>query len=260
MSPLKKLRSLVRHHLGIDELLSLSRDLRAAEVFHDRIRDSAWFTHQALSPGNYAVDYGFLKTLYNVLSAMQPQFILEFGLGQSSKMVHQYAAFFQADALTCENNDDWISFFFRNENPIPCSSPTPQSFDTQVVVNDSLGYPIKIRRLPLAKIKVHGVLTTSYQDIETVFASQKFDFILVDGPYGEERFSRPQIISLAENNLSDRFCILLDDTQRRGEQETIAEVLSVLRRNNIPFVSSTHAASKFHTIIVSPSLSFLTTI
>ena len=259
MNPLKKLRSTFQHHLGISELLALSRDLHAAQVFHDRILDSPWFTQQRLSPGNYAVDYGFLKTLYNVLSAMQPRNILEFGLGQSSKLVHQYATHFGANALTCENSDDWISFFFKSENPTTMPVRPSMSADSPVVVDSSLGYPVNIRRLPLAKIKIRGILTTSYQDIETVFADQRFDFILVDGPYGEERFSRPQIITLAEHNLANRFCILVDDSQRPGEQETIAEVESVLRRQNIPFVAATHAFSKSHTLILSPSLHFLGT-
>ena len=123
MNPLKKMRSRIQHHLGIDELLAKARDLHAAEVFHDRIQDSPWFVRQKLSPGNYAVDYGFLKTLYNVLSAMRPENILEFGLGQSSKLVHQYAAHYRANALTCENSDEWIEFFFRGETSGDCSSP-----------------------------------------------------------------------------------------------------------------------------------------
>ena len=259
MNPLKQLRATIRHHLGIDELLALSRDLHAAQVFHDRVRESPWFTRQCLSPGNYAVDYGFLKTLYNVLSAMRPRNILEFGLGQSSKLVHQYAAHFNANALTCENSDAWISFFFQSESPVPAPVPSPSLSDSSFVTDSSLGYPVKIRRLPLEKIKIRGVTTTSYQSLETAFVGQAFDFILVDGPYGEERFSRPQIIFLAEHNLADRFCILVDDSHRPGEQETIAEVESGLQRRNIPFVTATHAFSKSHTLIFSPSLSFLGT-
>lgn len=259
MNPLKKLRASIRHHLGIDELLALSRDLHAAQVFHDRILNSPWFTRQRLSPGNYAVDYGFLKTLYNVLSAMQPHDILEFGLGQSSKLVHQYATYFNANALTCENSDDWITFFFQSEHQNTTPIPLPESVDPSITVHSSLGYPVKIRHLPLEKITIRGILTTSYQDVESAFAGQTFDFILVDGPYGEEHFSRPQIISLAEHNLAARFCILIDDSQRPGEQETIAEVKSVLHRRKIPFVTATNSYSKSHTLILSPSLSFLGT-
>lgn len=257
MNPLKKLRATIQHHLAIDELLARTRDLHAAEVFHDRIQDSPWFVHQRLSPGNYAADYGFLKTLYNVLSAMRPGNILEFGLGQSSKLVHQYAAHYHANAVTCENSDEWIEFFFRGETD--GEGPfggAPQDAVWEVA---ALGYPMKIRRLPLEKTTVHGVLTTSYKDVASVFAGQRFDFILVDGPYGEERFSRPEIIPLAESNLTGRFCILMDDTQRAGDRETFEEVQSVLRRRDVPFVASTNAFSKSHSLIVSPDLRFLTT-
>ena len=257
MNPMRKLRALVQHHFGTEELLALSRDLYASEVFHDRIRNSPWFVRQQLSPGHYAADYGFLKTLYNVLSAMRPCNILEFGLGQSSKLVHQYATYFHAEAVTCENNDDWITFFFQNETASACSvQPNPKE---PVLIDESLGYPIKIRRLPLEKTKVNNVLTTTYADIESTFRNQRFDLILVDGPYGEERYSRPQIIPLAEVNLSDRFCILMDDTQRLGEQETLAAVEAVLHRRDIPFVSATLQFSKSHTLILSPSLKYLAT-
>lgn len=258
MNPIKKLRSLIQHHLGMEESLAILRDLHAAEVFHDRIQQSSWFTRRQLSPGDYAVDYGFLKTLYNVLSAMKPRRILEFGLGQSSKLVHQYAAHFGAEALTCENSDEWISFFFESENQ-DGSARAVELADKPDIVDSSLGYPMKIKRLPLEKIEVKGKLTTSYQSVDTVFQGQKFDFILVDGPYGEEHYSRPQIIPLAAENLAGRFCILMDDTQRQGERETLKEVQSILQARGIAFETATHCGSKSHTLIVSPSFRFLCT-
>lgn len=273
MNPLKKIQSALRLHLGIDNLryqteglqtgmgkllplVPLICDLHAAEVFHDRIKDSSWFVHQRLAPGNWAVDYGFLNTLYNILSAMRPRDILEFGLGQSSKLVHQYASHYHADAVTCENNDDWITFFFQSESD---SSKVAQPvLDDSVVMDDSLGYPMKIRRLPLKKIRIHGVETTACGGLKEAFGSRKFDFILVDAPCGEERFSRAQIISLAENNLSERFCILMDDTQRPGEQETLGEVRQVFQRRGILFEMVTRSFTKSHTLICSPDLRFLT--
>lgn len=272
MHPLKKIQSALRLHLGIDNLryqaegiqteiaklkpvLPWVRDLHAAEIFHDRIKDSPWFVRTRLAPGNWAVDYGFLNTLYNVLSAMKPRRLLEFGLGQSSKLVHQYAAYYHAEAVTCEHDADWISFFFQSESD--ASEGTRVSPDKSEVVDDSLGYPMKIRRLPLETITIHGIETTTYGGLVAEFANLKFDFILVDAPVGVERFSRPQIISLAEANLADRFCILMDDTQRPGEQETIAEVQEVLRRRGVPFVSVTRSYTKSHTLICSQSLRFL---
>ena len=259
MHPIQKIRTAFRLFLKIDKICSYTRDLYAAQVFHDRILDSPWFTRQCLSPGQYAVDYGFLKTLYNVLTAMRPHNILEFGLGQSSKLVHQYAAHFGVKALTCEHNDDWISFFFRSEAADATSISSPATADSPLVVNSSLGYPIKIRRLPLETIKVRNVFTTSYRDVEAVFSGEKFDFILVDGPCGTDRFSRPQIIAMAEHNLAERFCIMVDDSHRPGEQETIFEVQASLRIRNIPFVTANRTYCKTHSLILSPSLAFLGT-
>lgn len=265
---------MVRYHLGIDNLRCQAegiqggvdklrpmvpqiRDLYAAEIFHDRIKESPWFVHQRLSPGRWAVDYGFLKNLYNVLSAMRPRNILEFGLGQSSKLIHQYATHYHADAVTCEHNDEWISFFFQSETDESVMARGVP--DEPVIVDDSLGYPLKIRRLSLERVNIHGTETTAYGGLGGAFGTRKFDFILVDGPVGEKRFSRSQIISLAETNLEERFCIMMDDTERRGEQETLDEVKKVLRHRDIPFESKTFVFSKSHTLILSPSLSFLTT-
>lgn len=273
MNPLKIIQSALRLHLGIDNLryqtegiqteiaklkpvLPWVRDLHAAEIFHDRIKDSPWFVRTRLAPGNWAVDYGFLNTLYNVLSAMKPRRLLEFGLGQSSKLVHQYAAYYHADAVTCEHDDDWISFFFQSESDSPgVGRVLPEQ---PVLTDESLGYPVNIRRLPLEATQIHDAPTTSYGGLQAAFGKEQFDFVLVDGPFGEERFSRPQTILLAEANLADRFCILMDDTQRPGEQETIAEVQEVLRRRGVPFVSVTRSYTKSHTLICSPDLRFLT--
>lgn len=274
MNPLKRLQAAFQYHLGIDNLryqaegiqggvnklrpmVPLIRDLYAAEIFHDRIKESPWFVRQRLSPGRWAVDYGFLKTLYNVLSAMRPRNILEFGLGQSSKLIHQYAAHYQADAVTCEHNDEWISFFFQSEADF--SSMAPADLDQPVVEDASLGYPMKIRRLPLERVKIHGAETTAYGGLEDAFGVRKFDFVLVDGPVGEKRFSRSQIISVAKTNLADRFCIMMDDTERPGEQETLDEVQEVLRGRGVLFASETFEFSKSHTVILSPSLHFLAT-
>ena len=85
-----------------------------ANLFRDTIQDSEWLRYKNFSPGGWAVDYGVLYTLYRVLNDMKPKNIIEFGLGQSSKMFHQYGAYYRdTKIITCEHNNDWISFFWE---------------------------------------------------------------------------------------------------------------------------------------------------
>ena len=75
----------------------------------------------------------------------------------------------------------------------------------------------------------------TYEDCSGVFSNQQFELILVDGPFGSDHFSRSQIIDLAKKNLAPHFCIIIDDYERPGEQETMNEVQNVLKEDNIHF-------------------------
>ena len=75
-------------------------ELLYANKFHDTIKQSKWYKDQSLSLGEMAIDYGTAYVLYRVLDKMNPSSILEFGLGQSSKLIHQYANSYQKEAVT----------------------------------------------------------------------------------------------------------------------------------------------------------------
>ena len=95
------------------KMIDMQNEILKSQIFNSTIIDSEWLKYRSFSPGGWAVDYGFLYTLYRVLNDMKPKNILEFGLGQSSKMIHQYANFYQnANAITCEHDSEWINFFF----------------------------------------------------------------------------------------------------------------------------------------------------
>ncbi|MDR2865578.1 MAG: hypothetical protein LBV68_08220 [Spirochaetaceae bacterium] len=80
----------------IDTIMNLDKKMNNiinALLFSNTIIDSVWLKYKSFSPGGWAMDNAALFTLYRILNDMSPQNILEFGLGQSSKMIHQYAAF-----------------------------------------------------------------------------------------------------------------------------------------------------------------------
>ena len=93
---MQKLFSIILKKIGILDILAsqeqqgrILEEIHKAEIFSSTIADSEWLKFKSFSPGGWAADYGLLYTLYRVLNGMRPQNVLEFGLGQSSKMIHR---------------------------------------------------------------------------------------------------------------------------------------------------------------------------
>ena len=114
-----------RRFLGVEKLIfhqeqlmernfRMEQEILSALKFNSTIADSKWFIYKSISPGDTAVDYAFFYTLYRVLSSIKPNNIIEFGLGQSSKMVHQYASYFDKHAITVEHDKEWVDFFLQD--------------------------------------------------------------------------------------------------------------------------------------------------
>ena len=248
-----KIKDRVRRVLGIkklereinalsiqqDLLLRIQRESLKASLFRDSIAHSDWLKNPNFSPGGWAVDYGVLYTLYRILNDTKPKNIIEFGLGQSSKMLYQYQkAFSDAKVCTIEHNQDWIDFF---ENEIQ------SDYKTNIVKHD------------LETIEYKGYDTLVYKNLDKTIGNSIYDLIIVDGPYGSEHYARTQLIDLVEH-LSDSFCIVLDDYERIGEQETIKEVEAKLQSKHIEYTLAVYTSSKQHIVICSPDKEFLTSL
>ena len=217
----------------------MAQESLAAITFSNAIQNSEWLKYKSFYPGRWAVEYTFLLTLFRIFEHHNFTNLLEFGLGQTSRMVHQYAAFYNVPAITVEHDDEWINFTRKDTHN---------------------AYPINVKILPLEMIDYKGFSTRTYQGIKTSFENQKFDFILVDGPFGSEHYSRSQIIQLAENNLAESFCIIIDDCNRIGEQETVAEVKKILKKNGIKYAINKYYGLSDYVVICSENLKFLTSL
>lgn len=215
----------------------MAQESLAAITFSNAIQNSEWLKYKSFYPGRWAVEYTFLLTLFRIFEHHRFTNLLEFGLGQTSRMVHQYAAFHDAPAITVEHDTEWIEFTRKDTHN---------------------AYPINVKILPLEMVDYNGYKTRTYQGVKTAFENQKFDFILVDGPFGSEHYSRSQIIQLAENNLAETFCIIIDDCNRIGEQETVAEVESVLKKINVKYAINKYQGLSDYVVICSDNLKFLT--
>ena len=228
----KALKYLIQKHLGITAIYN-------SIMFSLAIQDSLWLKHKNFGLGDlgWAMDSLALHNLFRILNDVKPNNILEFGLGQSSKMVHQYAEYYSAKALTVENDQSWIDY-----------------------IKESATYiNFNIRQTDLETVKINGVETLSYKKNAQI-DNEKFQLIIIDGPRGQRRYSRPQILDFVQR-LADDFCVFIHDSERAGEQETIKLLVENLRQNNIKFLKKDYTRStKWHTVICSSSWKFLTTI
>ncbi|OWV26264.1 hypothetical protein B7988_06660 [Fibrobacter sp. UWB1] len=214
----------------------MAQESLAAITFSNAVQNSEWLKYKSFYPGRWAVEYTFLLTLFRIFEHHKFTNLLEFGLGQTSRMVHQYAAFHNVPAITVEHDTEWIEFTRK---------------DTRNA------YPINVKVLPLEMVDYNGYKTRTYQGVKTAFENQKFDFILVDGPFGSEHYSRSQITQLAKGNLAETFCIIIDDCNRIGEQETVAEVEKELKSRGIKYAINKYYGLSDYVVICSEDLKFL---
>lgn len=208
--------------------------------FDDTINGCPWLKFKNLSAGGWAGDYGLMYTLFRILNDIHPHRILEFGLGQSSKLIHQYANYYDDTyAVTYEHDVKWIDFFKKG------------LFEQ---------YKINIHTTELEETQYKGENTLSYKNNCKELIGQRFDLILIDAPFGSPRYSRSQILNIIPDCLSDSFCIIMDDYNRNGEQETINELKDILRHNRIEFNEKCFSYSKQHYLICSIDNNFLISI
>ncbi len=73
------------------ESKNINKEILWAETFNNTISDSNWLKDKSFSPGRWAVGYQYLYAVYRILNAVKPKKILELGLGQSTKLLNQYA-------------------------------------------------------------------------------------------------------------------------------------------------------------------------
>lgn len=207
----------------------------AATTFINAIQTAKWLKYKSFYPGKWAVEYTFLLVLFRILEHHNFSNILEFGLGQTSRMIHQYADYYKTSAVTIEHDEDWVDFTRRDTHN---------------------AYPINVKMFPLEMIDYKGFNVRTYQGIDVFFKNQKFDLILVDGPFGSEHYSRSQIIHLAKHNLTKTFCIIIDDCNRIGEQETVAEIELILKKNSIEYAINKYQGLHDFVVICSKDLRF----
>lgn len=215
-------------------------ELLWANIYHDTIRDRKWLQDLSLSPGRWAVNYSFLYFLTRILTDCKPNKIIEFGLGESSKIISSFLQneLHNSTHLIVEQSLDWIDSF---------------SSRFQLSKNSNILY------LELEKQIINGFSVNTYKSIKEKI-NDTFDLYVVDGPLGSDRYSRYDIISLAERlDQKNEFIIIMDDYNRQGEQDTATDLIELLDKKGIKTFNGSYSGDKAQKIIVTQKYKYVIT-
>ncbi len=217
-------------------------EIKYSLIFKDTIKNSEWLTNNKFSLNNSSSNYSYMYLLYRVLDETHPKNILEFGLGQTTKMINQFSEYYSSKVKVIEDNEEWIKHFskFLDDNKnMEILKTELEEFDSANSTN--IRYNLKLKK------------------------RDKFDLILVDGPFGgrlgdekiPQEYPRSNIWNLLDN-LKDEFIIIFDDYDRPGERNTASELMKKLDSNNISYMKKMYKALKYQLIICSENYNFLT--
>lgn len=230
-----------------EQLLRIERqnnELIYAQVWKDTIRDIEWVKDiSSISPGRWAVGYNYLYVLTRVLEETRPHKVLDFGLGISTTLFSTYfnrMNFTDGIHTVVENNDEWKSFYSNNHKLSSC---------TTVYIKN------------LIKKNKEAIEYYAYDNISDIFMDdRKFEVISIDGPYGSDVIARRDIVDYLPMCLEKDFVIVMDDSERSGESNTILEIVDKLSSCGIKTFQGTYSGTSECTIITSESYSFLCTL
>lgn len=239
------IRYLLNRVLGVE--LSILHEVYWSQIYNNTIQNSSWLQDKSVSPGRWAVGYNYLYVLYRILDDIRPVHILELGLGQSTKIIGQYASFSglsgQIKHIVVEHDDEWCNFFFKRNKAL-CQN-------TQVIT------------LPLIDIEQDGEIFKAYDGFERMIHSldMKFSVLSIDGPLGSsEHWGRRDILSCLPDCLDVNFAIIFDDYgKRESTSRLVRDVEAVLYENKIEFVKGIYpgVTPKGVCVLVSTSWKFL---
>lgn len=211
-----------------------------AEVFNNVISDSPWLKNTAFSAGRWAVGYQYLYVMYRVLNEIHPRHILELGLGQSTRMISQYASSHeQVEHFVVEDDPEWIDFFSRDFT----------------LCNLSKIIKLDCEMIPFKEAEAARV----FKGFEEQFNGRKFDFISIDAPVGYDmtQYARIDVLKMLPGCLADSFIIMIDDTERTGETNMVNAIKEQLKQSGIAFAVGRYSGKKDCTVICSNNLRFV---
>lgn len=216
---------------------NLLKEIQYSRVFADSITKSEWLSDKSFSLINSAANYSFFYVLYRILNEVKPQNILELGLGQTTKMTTQYVSYFNESNLqVIEDNQEWIDKFSK------CLS---------------LSDNVKINQVNSINVLIDYNECLKYENFDRLLNNNLFDLVIIDGPLGYgQMYPRTNIWDIV-NYLNNSFVIIIDDYDRKGEQNTCKKLFEILSKKGIDFDQITFKGLKHQLVIYSPDNKFV---
>jgi hypothetical protein len=214
----------------LDKMYEQMKEIEWAHVYHDSIRGYRWLEDVAIHPGRWAANYSFLYILVRILKDYRPENILELGLGESSKIISKFIdnLLIQSRHFIIEHDKEWSENF---------------------TARFALSKNSEIINLSIKETLIKGFSTTLYNGLDKV-AHEAFDLYVIDGPRGTDRYSRYDICLLADNfKRGDEFVIIIDDYERKGEQETSKDLLKIITSKGIPTYDGIYTGTRSQKVI-----------
>ena len=211
-----------------------------AKTWDDTKKGIQWIDDMpAISPGRWAVGYNYLYVMTRVLNELKPHSILEFGLGISSTLVSYYLKsqnFPDARHVIIEHDKDWAAFYTKNKRITD---------ESHICFHD------------VSQHKYKGNDYNAYDGLDRSIASSRFSVISIDGPIGSDIYSRRDILQFLPDILEDSFVIIMDDTQRKGENKTLQDIKDKLHNSGISYCNGAYAGMSECSVITSDDNKFV---
>lgn len=183
-----------------------------------------------LQYGGGCIDVDTRDAIVTVLLEKQPKNILEFGLGTSSIILHNYAKNTGSKCMTIEGQSSWIKAMSRHIEE--------QKMNVKLCNDHEITFNGATTIIPLGWR-------------QEVVSNYPFDFVFLDGPIGwPYSWPRTQILGVVPYLDPNGFVIIVHDSDRPGDRNTILALLELLGEYGFRFtVKDAFKQQQSHLII-----------
>lgn len=214
-----------------------------AHLFNDAKNNIEWLKGEVIFPSKSAANYSLMYILLRILLDAKPKKILEFGLGQTTKLTGSYANEMNASLNVIEHNNEWLGIYKYS---------LTDHYSDNIVLQHSV--------LKEANLKeMFSGIDYRYKWYSSL-PYDKYDLIILDGPTGTDKFSRCGILNIIPKYLNNEFIIVIDDYNVFPTRQTASLLKRILVKNNISFSLFITEGTKQQLCIVSDSYRFLATV
>jgi hypothetical protein len=191
-------------------MVKQAREYAEADFFRRFTLSTTGRISKPIFPGQWAGDFAFFYSLSRLMYEYEFDCILELGAGQSTIFIN--------DVVINEKFDHYVlehDVFFIEKTRSHLKEKNKVNFIQANLVEKKLNHH-----------------TTNYMyDLRAldVFYKKRINLLIVDGPFGSNSLSRFEVVEIVNAEyLAEDFIIILDDTHRKGEQETLNVLIETL--------------------------------